>query len=254
MKSFTIAKYTFSEFLQSKILYNVFFLSLGLFVLTYVASEFTYGVPNKIALDFGFGAASISTLLISIFLGANLIVREVENRTLYMILSRPISRAEFIVGKTLGLVGIVFLNTVILGSVSLSLYFLMGGAWSYLIPFVFFFIVLEAIIVLLVVILFSLVTSTVLAVVNTLVIYISSYAIYEVSHTTFVENNILFKKVLSVGSYILPGLSNFNIKDYVLYEKIIALPNLGYGILYGLSYIMFLLLLCVTIFNQKNLD
>ena len=254
MKSLTVAKYTFSEFVQSKILYNVFFLSLGLLVLTYVASEFTYGVPNKVALDFGLGASSISTLLISIFLGANLIIREVENRTLYMILSRPISRSEFLIGKVLGLIGIVFVNTLVLGCISISLYFFMGGGWSYLIPYSFLFIILESVIILLVVILFSLMTNTILAVVNTLVVYISSYAIFEVSNTTFVNNNIVFKKVLNVGSYFLPSLSSFNVKDYILYEKLAPIPSLNFGILYGFSYIMFLLLICVFIFNKKNLD
>ncbi|WP_417337141.1 ABC transporter permease [Halobacteriovorax marinus] len=254
MKSLTVAKYTFSEFVQSKILYNVFFLSLGLLLMTYVASEFTYGVPNKVALDFGLGASSISTLLISIFLGANLIVREVENRTLYMIISRPISRVEFMLGKIIGLIGIVFINTLILGGVSLSLYFFMGGAWNSLIPFAFFFIILESIIVLLVVILFSLVTNTILAVVNTIVVYTTSYAIFEVGKTTFANNNLFFKKMIAIGNYLLPSLSNFNIKDYILYEKLIPYPSLGYGVIYGVSYVLFLLFICILIFNQKNLD
>lgn len=254
MKSLTVAKYTFSEFVQSKVLYNIFFLSLGLLVLTYVASEFTYGVPNKVALDFGLGASSISTLLISVFLGANLIVREVENRTLYMIISRPISRTQFLLGKMIGLIGIVVVNTFILASVSLSLYFFMGGEWNNLIPFSFLFIILEAIIVLLVVILFSLVTNTILAVVNTLVLYISSYAIYEVGKTTFASNNIVFEKIINIGTYLLPSLSSFNIKEYILYEKLIDVPNLLYGLLYGLAYIGFLLFTSIAIFNQKNLD
>lgn len=254
MKSLTVAKYTFSEFLQSKILYNVFFLSLGLLLLTYVASEFTYGVPKKVALDFGLAASSISTLLISIFLGSNLIVSEVENRTLYMTLSRPISRLQFIVGKSLGLIGIVCVNTIILGGVSISLYFLMGGDWTYLIFFAFLFIILEAIIVLLVVIFFSLITNTILAVVNTLVLYISSYAVYEVGNTTFANNNLFFKKIILVSSHVLPSLSSFNIKDYILYEKVISPPSLGFGVLYGLSYIIFMFMLCIVTFNQKNLD
>jgi len=254
VKSLTVAKYTFSEFIQSKVLYNIFFLSLGLLVLTYVASEFTYGAPNKVALDFGLGAASISTLLISIFLGANLIVREIENRTLYMITSRPITRTEFLLGKMIGLIGIVIINTLILASVSLSLYFFLGGEWSNLIIFSFIFIILEAIIVLLVVILFSLVTNTILAVVNTLVVYVSSYAIYEVGKTTFASNNIVFKKMIEVGNFILPSLSNFNIKEYILYEKMIETPNLLYGFSYGVVYICFLLFIAILIFNKKNLD
>ncbi|OUR93059.1 hypothetical protein A9Q84_21385 [Halobacteriovorax marinus] len=254
MKSLVVAKYTFSEFLQSKILYNVFFLSIGLFILTYVASEFTYGVPQKVALDFGVGATSISTVLISIFLGANLILKEIENRTLYMVLSRPIDRSSFILGKLIGLMGIIFLNTIILGSISCALYFFLGGELNYLIPWVFIFIFIEALIVLLVVICFSLVTNVVLAVVNTIVVYIASYAIYEASSLSYVVSREGLNSFLKVFSFILPSLSKFNLKDFVLYEHSLSSGFIGWGLLYGVCYILFLFFVCTTIFSNKNLD
>jgi len=68
-KSLIIAAYTFKELLKSKILLNVFFIGLGLMLVTYVATEFTYGVPERVALDFGLGMLSISSLAISLFLG-----------------------------------------------------------------------------------------------------------------------------------------------------------------------------------------
>lgn len=254
MKSLIVAKYTFSEFLQSKILYNVFFLSIGLLVLTYVASEFTYGVPRKVALDFGIGASSISTVLISIFLGANLILREIENRTLFMVLSRPITRSSFFLGKILGLMGIIFLNTFILGSISCAIYFFLGGEFSSLIPIAFIFIFLEALIVLLVVICFSLVTNVILAVVNTIVVYIASYAIFEASSLKYVMNREGLSSLLDVFSFFLPSLSKFNIKDYILYEQNLSPGFIGLGFTYGICYILFLFFLSSTIFSNKNLD
>ena len=73
---------------------------------TYVATEFTYGVPERVALDFGLGMLSLSSLSISLFLGVSLLSKEIESRTVYMVISRPVPRFAFIIGKILGLSGI----------------------------------------------------------------------------------------------------------------------------------------------------
>ena len=95
-KIYHIAKYTFVEIYKGKILYNVLLIGIGLILLTYVASEFTYGVPSRVALDFGLGTLYLSSVGIALFLGATLISKELENRTVYMILSRPLKRSSFL--------------------------------------------------------------------------------------------------------------------------------------------------------------
>ena len=105
-----IAFYTFKEIFKSKILLNVFFAGLGLMVLTYVATEFTYGVPQRVSLDIGLGMLSISSLAISLFLGVGLLSKEIDSRTVYMVIARPVHRSSFIVGKLIGLMGIQALN------------------------------------------------------------------------------------------------------------------------------------------------
>src|SRR4051812_6786124 len=101
-KTFIISYYTFKEILKSKILVNVFFVGLALMGITYVATEFTYGVPEKIAIDFGLGTLSFSSLGISLFLGVGLLSKEIESRTLYMVISRSVPRYAFILGKIAG--------------------------------------------------------------------------------------------------------------------------------------------------------
>ena len=91
-KSLIVAYYTFKEILKSKILLNVFFVGLGLMLVTYVATEFTFGVPERVAVDFGLGMLSLSSLAISLFLGVGLLSKEIESRTVYMIISRPVPR------------------------------------------------------------------------------------------------------------------------------------------------------------------
>ena len=114
MTLYYVAKQTFQEIYESKVLMNVAFLGVFLFLVTYVVSEFSYGVANKVTLDIGLGALSLSATGIALFLGATLIQKEISNRTLYMIISRPVSRTHFLLGKMLGLAGILFVNVFIL--------------------------------------------------------------------------------------------------------------------------------------------
>ena len=106
----TIAKYTFIEVYRSKIMLGIVFLAIAMMMMTIVASVFAYGAPEKVALDFAIGMMSIANLLIAIFLGVTLVSKEIESRTLYMVLSRPISRFAFLVGKIGGLSSVLIIN------------------------------------------------------------------------------------------------------------------------------------------------
>src|SRR5665648_280372 len=143
-KIYSIAFYTFRELFKSKILLHVFFVGLGMMGITYVATEFTYGVPERVALDFGLGMLSISTIGISLFLGVGLLSKEIESRTVYMIISRPVPRFAFILGKVLGLVGIQILNVVILSAMTLISSWLLGGAITSLLIWAISFIFIES--------------------------------------------------------------------------------------------------------------
>src|SRR5690606_26795267 len=112
---------------KSKILYNILFLGIGLLVVTYIAQQFTYGAPSRVALDFGIGVLSLSSVGIAIFMGVGLLSKEIENRTVYMIISRPVKRSSFVLGRILGLNFILLLNILILAALTLMVYFFTGG-------------------------------------------------------------------------------------------------------------------------------
>ena len=132
-RALIVAYYTLREIIKSKVLLNTVLIGLGLLVLTFVAYSFSYGSPARIAIDFGVAALSLSTVGIAIFFGTSLITNEIENRTIYLVISRPLSRLDFLIGKTLGLSGVLILNTLILSIFTLSLYFFIGGIFEMLI-------------------------------------------------------------------------------------------------------------------------
>lgn len=253
-KVYSIAYYTAKEIIKSKILFNVLLLGIALMLITYVAFSFTYGEPSRVALDFGLGMLSLSSVGIALFIGVSLLSKEIENRTVYMIVSRPVPRYAFILGKILGLAFILVLNIFLLSCLTMLCYFLTGGEYSSLIVWSILFTVLEALIVLLVVSVFSLITSPTLSILFSLMIYISGHAISETKLTTFAEKAPGLMEILNFYHFVLPGFYKLNIKEFVLYKQNLSSEFIISTTLYGVTYILFLTILSILIFEKKNLD
>jgi len=253
-KIFTIAKYTFKELVKSKVLLNVIFLGLGLLLVTFVAYSFTYGEPSKIALDFGLGTLSLSSVAIAIFIGVGILYKEIESRTVYMIISRPVPRFSFIIGKILGLIGILVINILILATITLSLYFSIGGEFQSLILWAVGFIILESVLVLLVVSVLSLISTQTISVILTVISYICGHAISGIKLTSTYKLNSSFQVLIDLYHFILPGFYKLNLKDFVLYEQKVEYSYLFASMTYGLLYSGFLIMLAIIIFDKKNLD
>lgn len=250
----TVSKYTFLEVYRSKVMMSIFFLAITLVVVTYIASEFTYGAPAKIALDFGLGIISLSNLGMAIFIGATLISKEVEQRTLYMILSKPISRVSFLLGKILGLSTVLIINTTILTILTLSIYNFYGGKVQGLMIWASYFSFIEAFIVLLFAILFSLLANTAMSVIYSIMVFVSGHAIGETSKILFTKANIFYSGMIKIAYIIFPNFYKINLKDFVIYHQELPFDYIFKIQAYSLFYIFFLLLVIINIFKQKNLD
>ena len=253
-KLLLISQYTFREIFKSKILYITLFIGIALMVMTYVATEFTYGTPDKVALDFGLGMLSLSSLGISLFLGATLLPNEINSRTVYMVISRPVPRWVFIMGKILGLIAILLINVLILSLMTLACSYLLGGEVSSVTIWAIVFNCLEAILLLLVVVFLSLFLNTTLATVVSLLILLLGHAIKETQETSFVKLRGYLNTVLEAYHLILPGFYKLNLKDFAIYQKTIETSYLVNSFLYGTFYSLFLLSLIIFIFNRKNID
>lgn len=253
-KTLIVAKYTFIEVYRSKVMLSIIFIALGLVLISYVASEFAYGAPAKVALDFGFGLTSISNLIMGIFIGSTLLSKEIENRTLYMILSRPISRTSFMLGKVIGLSGVLIINTLLLSLVSVGIYLYLEGTFNSLMVWTAWFSFVEAFIVMLFAILFSLISSNALAIIYTIMIWIIGHSLSATSKIIFAKVNTLFNYTLKAFSILIPDLEKINLKDLLIYEQSISLSYVLKAQLYAFVYILALFLIISFLFKNKNLD
>ena len=249
-----VARYTFQEVLKSRVMYSTLILGAALLVVSFVAATFTYGVPERVALDFGLGMLVLSSVGIAIFMGVGLLSGEIETRTVYMVLSRPVSRFSFLGGKILGMFAILAINILFLGITACALFFLLGGHLSPLIFYCILFSALEAALCLLLVLFFSLLTNNTMSVIYTIALYIAGHAVTSSQLTRMAERNSLLMYFLKFYAIFFPNFSKINLREYVLYKQSLPPDFLLNAGLYGIAYVLFLVMLTGLIFKHKNLD
>src|SRR5438445_8533951 len=106
-----IAFNTFREAVRDRVLYNLVFFALLLVGSTPLFGQISVGLERIVLVNLGLTAISIFGVVIAIFIGIGLVSKEIEKKTLYTVLSRPVRRWEFILGKYFGLAGTLAVNT-----------------------------------------------------------------------------------------------------------------------------------------------
>tara|TARA_B100000925_G_scaffold290553_1_gene276042 strand:- start:564 stop:1340 length:777 start_codon:yes stop_codon:yes gene_type:complete len=253
-KVILVSRATIKDLVSGQIFLIAFFIGLALAVLSYIGVELSYGAPKKVALDFGMGLISLANIVICLFLGVRVLQAEVENRTLYMILSRPVSRTEFYLGKFFGLAFCVLAINLILALQTLFTFFIYGGSFDPLIPWAVIFTYLEGILILAFVILFSIITTNIAATLYGISILIFGHAVPNLLDLNFVKNNPGLHWFVEKIGYIIPDLVKINIKDHLLYGKEISQIYLFSGLAYILIFITLVCFVTSVVFKRKDLN
>src|SRR5579863_10131303 len=113
-RAVSIAAQTFKESVRDRVLYNLIAFALLMIGAAILFGSISVGVREIFLINLGLSSISIFGLLIAIFIGISLVWKEIDRRTIYNILSKPVSRAEFIVGKYCGLLLTLVINTAIM--------------------------------------------------------------------------------------------------------------------------------------------
>ena len=126
-----IAQNTFREVVRNRIFIVLILMSSALTSLVLAMSSVSLNEEQRVVVDVGFFLVSSLTVILSILLGGNMVHKELERKTIYTILSKPISRYEFILGKYLGNILVSFVLVAILGSLLGGCLSIVGGDVSY---------------------------------------------------------------------------------------------------------------------------
>ena len=109
-----VALHVFRDSVRDKVLYSIVAFAVVLMAVSYLIGQLTAGQDLKIIKDLGLAAMSLLGLFIAVFIGIGLIAREIDRRSIYAVLAKPVRRHELLLGKYLGLVGTLFVNLAVM--------------------------------------------------------------------------------------------------------------------------------------------
>lgn len=250
-----IATNVFREVVRDRILYMIGFYALVLTAAIRILPEFGAATQDKMFLDFGLAAMSIIGLIVTIFVGTGLINKEIEKRTILVLIAKPISRSEFIIGKYLGLLAV--LGSLVATMTAIYLGFLQFGniahqTASILIAAVFLFLQLSLITA--VALTLSVFTSSLLATALSFAVYLIGNVTQDLLKFGRLGHNPRIEHITQALYLILPDLARLDLKNDAVYG-LGALPNLtalslnaGYALLYSVVLLAF----AVVIFSRRE--
>ena len=211
------------------------------------------GQEIKIVKDLGLGSISVFSLLVAIFVGTTLVHKEIDKRTVYTIISKPIHRYQFIIGKYAGLNLTILVNMVVMSVFFYLSVRLMRGTWSLDLGLAILLIYVEVMMVTGLALLFSTFASPTLSAVFTFISYVAGHLSNDLKFFGEQSENI-FVNITTVGLYyVLPNLSKFNVKNEAVHGFAIPAGFYICSIVYGLLYCAMLVIVSSFIFERKNL-
>lgn len=247
-----IALNTFRENLRDKILYNLLLFAVLLMGASMLLADLSIMEHYKIMTDMGLAAINLVGVIIAIFVGIGLVSKEIERRTIYTIIARPISRAQFVVGKYLGLVTTLAVNVAIM----LAVYLL--TLWTYQAPVHWALvqavqlIVVELMLVTAIALFFSTFSSATLSAILTIGLYVIGHLTTDLRGIAQNSQSEAVKAVANGVYYLCPNLDMLDMKGQAAMGIAIPLSYQALATSYGVLYAGMLIVGACLIFQQRD--
>lgn len=252
MKVAAIALNTFREAVRDRILYAILIFALVMLAGSTILVTISVGGEVKIIKDLGLTSISIFGLLIAIFLGIGLVSKEIERRTLYTIITKPIHRYQFILGKYLGLVLTLLVNVAVMALGLLGLAYLWEGVSILRLFLAVLFIFLELMLVTALALLFSAFSSPTLSAIFTLSLFVAGHLSGDLRLFAARFGGAVTKLSAETLYFLLPNLSRLNFKDQAVHGFGVDGGSMGLSFLYAIFYIAALILAAMAIFERRD--
>jgi ABC-type transport system involved in multi-copper enzyme maturation permease subunit len=249
----TIARNTFREAVRDRILYNLVVFVLLITAAAVLLGELTDGQEARTIVNLGLSAILIFGTFIAIFVGVSLVSKEIERRTVYAILSKPVRRSEFVIGKYLGLCLTLLVNTAVMSiGVSLALLYVGGGqlaatVWGS-VALIFF----ELTITTAVAIVFSSFSTPALSALFTFLIFVIGHFSAALKELAGELGSVGAKALFDVIYYVMPNLSNFSFITEASHGLAPSGAMFAGSAVYALVFDIVLITVAVLIFGRRN--
>jgi len=251
-----VALNTFREAVRDRVLYNLLFFALVMMAASIIAGQISIGIEQTVIATLGLSAISLIGLLIAIFIGVGLVSKEMDKRTLYALLAKPVRRWEFLLGKFGGLILTLAVNTAAMGvGLFLALIYVKPGLerGDATVFVAVYFIWLKLALVVALALLFSCFTTPLLAILFTTGIYIVGLYVQELRDLPVAVMSPAMTAFTKWLSYLLPNFENFNIMAQAAHSRPVPGAFILQNTLYAAVYCTLVLTAAVLVFSRRNL-
>lgn len=260
-----VALAVFKESVRDRVPYSLVLFAVVLIAASFLMSRLTAGQDLKVIKDLGLATMNAIGLLIAIFIGTGLVSKEVERRSIYSILAKPLSRASFIAGKYVGLVLTLAVN---LGMMTLAFYaMLLYVSWTtddwirqgwrapaldprLLLPIA--LIGVQLMLTTAVALFFSTFTSPLLAVLFTLGLWVAGHFSGDLRNFQTAVDSPAAAAVARGLYYVLPNLAAIDVKNEIVHGRPVPWQAVGIGVASLASYIGVLVAAATLVFNRRD--
>ena len=260
-----VAGAVFRESVRDRVPYSMVVFAALLMAASYLISQLTAGQDLKIIKDLGLAAIAMFGLLIAVFIGIGLVSKEVERKSVYGLLTKPITRPQFILGKYAGLVLTLAVNISAMAAAFYAVLYYIDAtasastraAWPapatdprLLVAIVLIF--AELTVVTAVALFFSTFSSPLLATVLTLGLWVAGHFNADLRNFENVVNAAAVVWIAKTLYYVLPNLAPFDVKAEVVHGLPVGMRHVTLTLLYAAVYAGMLLVAAVAIFRRRD--
>jgi Cu-processing system permease protein len=242
---------TFRETIRERVLYNLVFFAILMTLAGLLLGRLSLRQDEKIIKDFALAAMDVFGTLIAVFIGVGLVSKEIERRSLFPLLAKPVSRDEFLIGKAAGLAFTLLVNVLFMAvGLYLTLVFT-GRAFDPSLLKAVYAIYLGLLLALALALFFSTITSSTVASVCTFSVVVAGRFSDVIRNMRDVAGGV--PSVLTdTLYYLLPNFRNFDFKNAVVYGLPVPWDLLAQVTLYAVVYTTVVLLGALAVFRSKD--
>jgi ABC-type transport system involved in multi-copper enzyme maturation permease subunit len=251
-----VALNTFREAVRDRVLYNLVFFALVMIAASILVGQISIDIESMVIVTLGLSAISVIGLLIAVFIGVGLVSKEMDKRTLYALLAKPVRRWEFLLGKFGGLVLTLGVNT---AAMAVGLFLAMsvikrsGEHLEGSVLVAVYFILLKLALVVAIALLFSCYTTPLLSILSTAGLYVAGLFVMEMRTFQGETMSPALRTVLRWLSYLLPNFENFDVMAAAAHGRPIPGALIAENTAYAALYCTVVLAAAAAIFTKRNL-
>jgi ABC-type transport system involved in multi-copper enzyme maturation permease subunit len=252
MKLNAIAINTFKEAARNKIFYLLIVFGIVFAFASKLASLLTLGDQTGVMKNVGLASINFFCVLIAIFTGINLVYKEIDKKTIFNILSKPISRTNFIIGKFFGLALTILVALVSMAAVFFLFIFFTTGTFDWRMLVYFAFLYLELLIIISISLVFSSFSTPILSSIFTVILYLIGHVLWTFNEFKYKLVEPATRVLAYLLYYLLPNFEKFNIREQIVMNMKIETKLVFYSFTYAILYILAMLSLAILIFRKRE--